>query len=85
MVFVTEFSWASYGKIIDKGYRIATRIHSHFPHTSRIMHSPKDALSAAARGTSSSNNNNNSGCGCEINNKTVGIGSECIILQSNNA
>ncbi|KAI3913089.1 hypothetical protein MKX01_035664 [Papaver californicum] len=82
---------SSYGKIIDIGYRIASRIHSHFPHTSRLyyhppdhanLQRPKDTQSAAAGGTSTSCSNN--GCG---NSKAIGVGgadtTECNILHSN--
>ncbi|KAI3975834.1 hypothetical protein MKX01_015382 [Papaver californicum] len=71
--------WSSYRKMIDIGYRIASRIHSHFPHTSRMyyhppnhasLQRPMDALSAAG-GTSTSCSNNGCGCG---NNKAIGVG-----------
>ncbi|KAI3847260.1 hypothetical protein MKX03_023935 [Papaver bracteatum] len=86
--------WSSYGKIVDIGYRIASRIHSHFPHTSRMYYHPpnhasiqrpKDGLSAASGGTStSSSSSSGSGCG---NNNAIGVGgadtTECITLHSN--
>ncbi|MCL7049172.1 hypothetical protein MKW94_002694 [Papaver nudicaule] len=82
---------SSFGKTLDIGFRIASRINSHFPHTSRLYYHPpnppslkrqKDALSAAAGGSNNSSSSN-SGCGCG-NNKAFGVGgaadyTECII------
>ncbi|MCL7030770.1 hypothetical protein MKW94_002537 [Papaver nudicaule] len=82
---------SSLGKTLDIGFRIASRINSHFPHTSRLYYHPpnppnlkrqKDALSAATGGTNNSSSSN-IGCGCG-NNKAFGVcgadnNTECII------
>ncbi|MCL7048129.1 hypothetical protein MKW94_025756 [Papaver nudicaule] len=72
---------SSFGKTLDIGFRIASRINSHFPHTSRLYYHPpnppnlkrqEDALSAATGGTSNGTTSTNSGCGGADN-------TECII------